>query len=142
MDFNEYQKETYKAIQAHSSSKEEEMHWALGTGEEAGELLGVIKHRHYGGEFSTINLVKELGDVLWHISAMCTVFGIEFEDVAKYNIMKLNNRYPNGKFDVSRSSRRHMIDKRLMQDPDAKKLMAKINSDYLKKQEEHKKNGF
>lgn len=101
---NEYQHRAYQNIQDHYNQKEEVMHWAIGLGEEAGETLSVIKHRYYAGCYDSDDdmlddLVNELGDVLWHISALCTVIGIDLEDVAKYNIAKLSNRYPNGKFE-------------------------------------------
>lgn len=138
MELSDYQKQAYVAIQGHANAKEEEMHWALGLGEEAGEVLGVIKHRHYGAEFSVTDVVAELGDVMWHVAAICTVFGISMDDVAQYNILKLNNRYPEGKFDMGRSARRHEIGKRFKGLPETKALMEKINNDYLRKAEERK----
>ena len=132
MNFHEYQAAAYTAIQNHKDNKEEEMHWALGLGEEAGEVLGVIKHRHYGAEFSVTDLVVELGDALWHLAAMCSVFGIELEDVAKYNLLKLRNRYPSGSFDMNRSNARHELAKHFKTQPEVKELMAKINTDYTR----------
>lgn len=131
MNFAEYQNAAYTAIQSHADSKEEEMHWALGLGEEAGEVLGVIKHRHYGGEFSVTDLVEELGDTLWHIAAMCTAFGIKMDDVAKFNLTKLSHRYPTGSFNVDRSNQRHKLTKQFRETEEAKAIMSRVNRDYL-----------
>lgn len=111
---DEYQHRAYQNIQEHYNQKEEMMHWAIGLGEEAGEALSVVKHRYYAGCYKDDDdmiedLVNELGDVLWHISALCTVLGIGLDDVAKYNVAKLNNRYPNGKFEKGRSEARHEV---------------------------------
>ena len=131
MDFNEYQDIASKlAVQSHDDDKETEMHWALGLGEEAGEVLGVVKHRHYGGDFQVDGLAAELGDVLWYLSSMCTAFGIRLQDVAAYNIAKLMHRYPSGDFDGDRSVRRHELDKEFKSTPTARAMAMKMNNDY------------
>lgn len=130
MDLRKYQASAYTAIQRHSSAKEEEMHWALGLGEESGEVLGVVKHRHYGEEFSVIKLAEELGDVLWHIAALCTTFNIRLEDVAQYNLYKLQYRYPDGTFDAERSNNRHELEKEFHKMPDVRELVSKIEVDH------------
>lgn len=106
-----YQSLSYRAIQKHESGKEEAMHWAIGLGEEAGEVLSVIKHKYYGGTFDVMDLVGELGDVLWHVAALCTVHNIDLDDVAHYNLAKLDYRYPSKEFDDARSKARRTIDK-------------------------------
>lgn len=111
MDFEQYQKAAYVGIQSHhGSNKEEVMHWAIGLGEEAGEVLSVIKHKYYGGQYSPEDLVAELGDVFWYIAALCTATGIDMKDVAEYNLAKLHHRYPTGVFDDERSKNRHELD--------------------------------
>lgn len=130
MEFSEYQRKSYTAIQEHEDAKEEEMHWALGLGEEAGEVLGTVKHRHYGGGFRISDIVAEIGDTLWHLASICTVFGIDMDDVARYNLLKLNYRYPDGVFDGDRSKRRHELDEMFLQDPVVQGLISKIECDY------------
>lgn len=105
----EYQHQAYKAIQEHANKKEEIMHWAIGLGEEAGEALSVIKHKYYGGNFDAMDLVGELGDTLWYIAAMCSAFNISLDDIAQYNLAKLNYRYPEKEFNDLRSKERHQL---------------------------------
>lgn len=107
--FDEYQKQSYIACQEHADNKEEIMHWSIGLAEEAGEVLGVFKHRYYGGEYTLEDAVEELGDVLWYISALCNALGVQMEDVAAYNLAKLQYRYPTAEFDAERSQARHAI---------------------------------
>lgn len=126
MEFGEYQFKSYTAIQDHADSKEEEMHWALGLGEESGEVLGVIKHRHYGQEFSVADLVEELGDALWHIASICTVFGISMDGIAEYNLAKLAYRYPDGTFDEERCNNRHAIGAEFKNTAEAKAIIDKF----------------
>lgn len=74
--------------------------WGLGLAGEAGEVVELIKkHCFHGKPLDRENLRKELGDVLWYISAICTEVGLELGDVAEANIDKLFARYPNGYVD-------------------------------------------
>lgn len=109
LTLNGYQSMAYKNIQKHNSRQEEVMHWAVGLGEEAGETLSVIKHKYYGGGYDVADLVGELGDTLWHIAALCSTLGISIEDVAAFNLAKLNHRYPSDKFDYDRSMNRKQL---------------------------------
>lgn len=126
MDFNDYQSQSYVAIQEHENNKEEVMHWAIGLGEEAGEALSVIKHRYYGGSYDVEDLVSELGDVLWYISSLCTATGIQLEDVARYNIARIYHRYPELAFDDVRSKFRHELDCDFRESSAARAIMEKI----------------
>lgn len=126
MDIKDYQEKSYMAIQAHEDNKEEIMHWAIGLGEEAGEVLSVIKHKYYGGQFSIEDLVGELGDTLWHIAALCTACGLDITDVAEYNIAKLRHRYPNGNFDNVRNLNRHNLEADFKQSVVRERIMNRI----------------
>ena len=70
---------------------------ALGLTGEAGEVADMIKksvfHRH---ELDTEKLMKELGDVLWYVAAICSKLEWTLEDVMQMNIKKLMARYPDG----------------------------------------------
>ena len=134
MNFNEYQEAAYFAIQSHDSKKEEEAHWAMGLSGESGEVTEVIKHRHFGGGFSVTDLVEELGDVVWNIAALCTVFGIKMDDVMSFNLAKLKHRYPHGTFSADRSSKRSELSKAFRATDEAKAIMSVINEDYIASQ--------
>ena len=41
-------------------------------------------------------IVKEMGDVLWYLSQICTELGVEFDTVAEANIEKLKSRKERG----------------------------------------------
>lgn len=66
--------------------------------EEAGEVAGLFKREFRGlpkdlQRASREHWVEELGDVLWYLTATCTVRGIPLEEIWKYNKRKLEQRY-------------------------------------------------
>lgn len=70
---------------------------ALGLSGEAGEVAEKIKKilrdkNSTMDKDSATEVVKELGDVLWYISAMAYELGVDMEDVAKANMEKLQSR--------------------------------------------------
>lgn len=71
--------------------------YLLGLGGEAGEVLDLFKkHLGHGHPLSRDAVVKELGDVLWYLSAIALMQGISLQEVARENLAKLHKRYPNG----------------------------------------------
>ena len=107
MTFNEYQENSYRAIQHHESHKDEVLNWMVGLSEETGEVANLIKHRYWGGEeLDREKLIKEMGDVLWYLSAMASALEIDLNHVAKTNMHKLEKRHPGGTFSIANSINR------------------------------------
>ena len=98
MEFNEYQKlarstavypEEYKVVYP-----------ALGLCGEAGEVADKIKKTIRGDsslDEVTGNIADELGDVLWYLAILADDLGVELEDVAKWNVDKLQRRMKSNK---------------------------------------------
>ena len=107
--FKEYQKEAVKL--KISLNKFKELHPdipknvieilaiaydGLGLGE-AGEVQGKIKKiiRDNGGIITNeakMGIMAELSDILWYIASICENLGIKMENVATYNIEKIQDR--------------------------------------------------
>lgn len=74
---------------------------ALGLAEEAGEVAGKVKRiiRDDGGtltESRKAELVKEVGDVMWYVAAMCSELGVGMDEVSAANLAKLQDRKERG----------------------------------------------
>lgn len=74
---------------------------ALGLSEEAGEVAGKFAKavRDCNGKVDDTRkeeIVKELGDVLWFVSELCTSLGVSLSDVAQKNLDKLASRKERG----------------------------------------------
>lgn len=102
MNATQYQMEAERTMIAGPEFEIQPEQWmviwnAIGLAGEAGEVAELVKkgifHRH---GLDTDNLVKELGDCLWYIAALCTSTGLDLGEVMQRNIDKLNERYPNG----------------------------------------------
>jgi NTP pyrophosphatase (non-canonical NTP hydrolase) len=69
----------------------------LGLAGESGEVADKVKKvlRDYDGVFTDelkLNIAKEIGDVLWYITALSRDLGFSLEEVAKMNVDKLESR--------------------------------------------------
>ena len=121
--FENYQRQTDRALPSHDNKKDAILHWCIGLSEECGEVLSVIKHHYYGGEqLDKKSLVKEVGDVLWYLAALCREAGIDMGACAELNVAKLLHRYPD-EFDESRSEQRHDIEKKFSETDLFKEIM-------------------
>lgn len=110
--FTEYQIE-----QVRTAVEQEETHWrlavaGLGIAGEAGEVADLIKKIVAHGHSlpgCLDQLEKELGDVQWYISEVCSALDIPLSRIARKNIAKLRERYPDG-FDPQCSQVRRLGD--------------------------------
>jgi NTP pyrophosphatase (non-canonical NTP hydrolase) len=76
------------------------LHCLAGLAEETGEVLGVVKRliRDKGlsldnlDEDSQEKMLKELGDVLWYVSALAQALDSDLQEVALLNCEKLQDR--------------------------------------------------
>lgn len=82
------------------------VHAALGAASEAGEIASAVKaYWIYGRELDTENVIEEIGDTLFYLSALCAELGITLETCMLANIEKLNKRYPSGYSDAAANER-------------------------------------
>jgi len=75
---------------------------ALGLAGEVGEVLENVKRiiRDDEGKISKERkekIKKEAGDVLWYLSQICTEFGLDLNDIAEDNLIKLLDRLKRGR---------------------------------------------
>lgn len=67
------------------------------TGEVSEKFKKVIRDKNgVIDEETQKEILKEMGDVLWYLSQICTELGADFESVAQLNIEKLKSRKERG----------------------------------------------
>lgn len=127
MKINEYQKRAYIAIQPHTDKKDEILNWSTGLSEEVGEVMNHIKHFCWGHEeLNDVEIAKEIGDVMWYLSALCTALNLDFETVATLNLRKLEHRF-GGVFTEEKSKARHEQEAKFKDTDEYKELLSKLN---------------
>lgn len=105
MTVERYQ-EMARRTQAKDLSGEDRLsHAVFGLSSEAGEVAGILQKKYQGHSVDVAHLVRELGDCLWMISEACDALGVDMSWVMEVNILKLQERYPDG-FSAVRSLHR------------------------------------
>lgn len=106
MTFEEYQRLAQRTSSGKMQLIEKIENGLMGLNGEAGEAIDVLKkHKFQGHRLDQSKIIEELGDVLWYIAEACEGLGVPMEKVARFNIEKLKNRYPDG-FSSDRSINR------------------------------------
>ena len=88
---------------------------AIGIAAEGGEFAEIVKKMVFQGkpwnEDNREHLIIELGDVMWYVAQACMALEIDFDDVVKGNVKKLEKRYPGGSFSIDKSENRVVGDR-------------------------------
>ncbi len=100
MDFKTYQKKARESAQ-YPNLGSNNIYPTLGLVGETGEVAEKVKKvlRDKNGIFdeeSKEAIKKELGDVLWYLSNLCTEFKFSLDEVALVNLEKLRHRVEKG----------------------------------------------
>ena len=101
MDFQTYQKKARETAK-YPNLGSNNIYPTLGLVGEAGEVAEKVKKvirdkNSIFDEESKLAIKKELGDVLWYLSNLCTEFNFSLDDVALDNLEKLKLRAAKGK---------------------------------------------
>jgi len=79
----------------------------VGLAAESGEFLEIVKKMVFQGkpwnDDNREHLIIELGDIMWYVANACIALNVEFDDVVRGNVKKLEKRYPGGSFSVEKS---------------------------------------
>ena len=87
----------------------------VGLSAESGEFLEIVKKMVFQGkpwnDDNREHLIIELGDVMWYVANACIALNVEFDDVVRGNVKKLEKRYPGGSFSIEKSEKRKRGDR-------------------------------
>ncbi len=87
----------------------------VGLAAESGEFLEIVKKMVFQGkpwnDDNREHLIIELGDVMWYVANACIALNVEFDDVVRGNVKKLEKRYPGGSFSIEKSEKRKRGDR-------------------------------
>ena len=111
MTLNDYQKAAERTS-GNLTSWDKIRNGCYGLNGEAGEVIDLFKKHFYQGHELDINhVIEELGDVLYYVCWILNELDSDLAEVAFENMVKLNERYPDG-FDANRSIHRPEYERR------------------------------
>ena len=95
MSLDEYQRAARRTVNPALSGIDRLADAVAGLAEESGETLGHVRqHLYQGRPLDHDALREELGDALWCLAAAAGAAGMSLEDVARANLEKLHQRWP------------------------------------------------
>lgn len=106
MTLAEYQRKADRTLKK-QSKRNAIIDYAFGIVGEAGETVNAVKKFLFHDHDNIDEIVDELGDVLWYLSALASTIGVSLDEIAKKNNEKLTIRYPDG-FSEERSRNRDL----------------------------------
>lgn len=128
--FDTYQKQMAKLFKEHHELSAEEsrtLNWTTGLAGEVGEVEEIFKHVIWGGEpLDKMSLAKELGDVLWYVSALAATYDIPLSAIAELNANKLTHRHGGLNWSDEASANRHQLERNFEDTRIYQNLRAKI----------------
>lgn len=99
MNFNYYQENALRTKGTYTDNIDQLINGVMGLTGESGEVIDIVKKFLYQGhELNHNKLINELGDVLWYINLCANALNVDLDHIARYNIDKLEKRYPAGYF--------------------------------------------
>ena len=74
------------------------VHMTMALMSESGEFADIVKKAvFHSKETSKVDLIDELGDVLFYFMNICHFLDITLDDVMEANLIKIRERYPDGR---------------------------------------------
>ena len=97
MDIEDYQEKAERTVDGTLSAKENICNLVFGLNGETGEVTELIKKSlFHGHKLKMEKLIEELGDVMWYLTNLASIFEIPMSEILYENIKKLEERYPEG----------------------------------------------
>ena len=97
MNIKEYQEKAKRTVNTNLQSDDQLSNLCMGLCGETGEVVDYLKKCIYHSHsFNLQKLTEELGDVMWYLSNIATLFAIPMTYILEANIKKLEERYPEG----------------------------------------------
>lgn len=97
LELHEYQQLASRTMPKDKWFQNNVSNYSMGLSGESGELVDQLKKViHHDHPLDIGDIKKEMGDVLWYLSALATTLNIDLDEVAMININKLKKRYPDG----------------------------------------------
>ncbi|WP_347562778.1 nucleoside triphosphate pyrophosphohydrolase family protein [Clostridium sp. HBUAS56017] len=93
----EYQEKSVRTMDNNLKHNDKVVNMIFGLNGETGEVTDILKKWLFHGHILNMDHLKEeLGDVMFYIVNLATLYNIDMSEVLQMNVDKLLKRYPNG----------------------------------------------
>lgn len=107
MEIKEFQKLSTRTINNELTHEDKIKNMVFGLNGEVGEITDILKkHFFHSHTLDKDHLAEEIGDVMFYLVNLATLYNIDMSEVLQNNVSKLIKRYPKG-FDKDRSINRN-----------------------------------
>ena len=97
MDIMEYQEKAKRTVNTNLQDDEQLANLCMGLCGESGEVVDYLKKcLYHGHKIEKEKLFEELGDIMWYLTNIATLFKLPMDNILDVNIKKLEERYPEG----------------------------------------------
>ena len=97
MDIKEYQEKALRTVNKRLTKKDQLSNLCMGLAGESGEVVDYIKKcMYHGHKLEKEKLFEELGDIMWYLTNIASLFSLPMDNILDVNIKKLEERYPDG----------------------------------------------
>lgn len=104
MNFELYQKEQLRTVNKLLTYNEELDNAIMGLRGESGEVVDLFKkHLYQGHPLKIDKIIEEMGDVLWYISYVSHLIGLDLKTIMNADISTLNNKILVDKSEINKS---------------------------------------
>lgn len=106
MEIKEYQLKSTRTLNKDLSTEQTICNMIFGISGESGEVADILKKSMFQGhKLDEEHLKEEIGDLMFYIANLATIFNFDFGEILEGNVDKLQKRYPGG-FETKRSINR------------------------------------
>ena len=97
MDIREYQEKAKRTVNTNLQDDDQLSNLCMGLCGESGEVVDYLKkYLYHGHKLEKEKLFEELGDIMWYLTNIATLFKLPMDNILDVNIKKLEERYPEG----------------------------------------------
>lgn len=97
MDIKEFQEKSLRTMNNNLTEEQKISNMVFGINGEVGEVTDILKkHLYHNHVLDIDHLKEELGDVMFYIVNLATLYNIDMEEVLQINVDKLSKRYKDG----------------------------------------------
>ena len=92
MEFAMFQAAASRTIEQQATESDTIAYILASATEEMGEIAGTVREYFRTGKVDRAQLIDDLADAQWYLSAIAALFGLDLDEIAEYAVNKIERR--------------------------------------------------